>query len=107
MKVFVAAYGSTTRASVCESELADWFRYMDSISCGSIIERAWHELEVADTCTDVYRVYYCDWDGTADVEEVVETLEEAKALVRQHRAATHRGVRRWRVPVEGGQMALF
>jgi hypothetical protein len=52
-------------------------------------------------------VYYCDWDGTADVEEVVETLEEAKALVRQYRAATHHGVRRWRIPVEGGQMALF
>jgi len=108
MKVYVAAYGNITRASVCKSELSDWFDYMDSISYGSIIERAWHEIEVADTCTDVYRVYYCDWDnGVADVEEIVETLDEAKTLVRKYRAATHRGIRRWRVPVEGGQMSLI
>jgi hypothetical protein len=106
MKVFVAAHGNITRASVSEASLYDWYKGLGWADY-DITERAWHEIEVADTCTAIYRVYYCDWDGTADVEEVVETLEEAKALVRKHRAATHRGIRRWRVPVEGGQMSLI
>lgn len=62
-----------------------------------------YQMEVSDECVAVYRVY----SDSLHLDVFVETLEEAKAIIKSYHGQARRTIRRWRIPVEGGQLTLF
>ena len=62
------------------------------------------KMEVSDTATCIYRVY----SNSLNINTYVETLEEAKNIIRSYHGQERRTIRRWRIPIEGSQqLTLF
>lgn len=94
MKVYICAVDYDTKCATTreEAQLYHW-DYLPEI----------FELEVSDDATSIYRVYIPDSFG----DTYVETLEEAKAIIRSLHGQEKRRARRWRIPIEGTQLTLF
>ena len=95
MLVYIHSWEDQTRASVDYEDIR-WL--MDWDGC-------YHEatLEVSDACSQIFRVY----SYSLDLDEYVETFEEAQAIIHRYHGRERRTIRRWRIPVQGGQMTLF
>lgn len=61
------------------------------------------QMEVPDDCEAVYRVY----SYRLGIDMFVQTLDEAKAVIRSYHGQARRSIRRWRIPVEGEQLTMF
>jgi hypothetical protein len=61
------------------------------------------QIEVPDDCEAIYRVY----SHSLGIDTFVQTLDEAKAIIRSYHGQARRSIRRWRIPVEGGQLTMF
>ena len=93
MLVYVATCSDYTRAAHNAKDALAGFGYYSDV----------RQLDVPDETVCVYRVYAHD----LDIDELVLTREEAKDIIRRYRGQERRTIRRWCIPIEGGQLALF
>ena len=93
MLIYVATHSNYTRTACNREDALGGFGYHSKV----------RSMNVPEEAVCIYRVYAYD----LGIDELVLTLEEAKSLIRHYHGKERRTIRRWRIPIEDGQLSLL